>query len=217
MDSRDAIFERVRSALGRKLGQKPEAPPEPLLRVRYFSLQDRIDRFRIALEALTGTLTVVSDAASARDALGELIGGRSAVASNHPFLSICGIDTLPGVTTNLTDPSVLRNTCADSDIGITSAFCLLADTGTIVLRADPNESRLVSLLPPVHIAVVPQVRLLTNLDEMLSMLPRPVDDSSAMVLITGPSRTADIEQYLVRGVHGPRTVHVILVQGKNPS
>jgi L-lactate utilization protein LutC len=52
---------------------------------------------------------------------------------------------------------------------------------------------------------------------MPSMTPRPVDfDSSAMVLITGPSRTADIEQVLIRGVHGPGAVHVIIVQGKTP-
>ena len=107
--------------------------------------------------------------------------------------------------------------CATAGAGITSAYCLLAETGTIVLRACPQEPRLLSLLPPVHIAVVALDRLLTNLDEMLSMTPRPVDsDSSAMVLITGPSRTGDIEQILVRGVHGPGAVHVVIVQGKTP-
>jgi L-lactate dehydrogenase complex protein LldG len=67
----------------------------------------------------------------------------------------------------------------------------------------------------VHVAVVPENRLLANLDEMLSMTPRPVEDSSAMVLITGPSRSGDIEQFLVCGVHGPGEIHVIIVQGKH--
>lgn len=212
MDSRDAIFERVRSAIGRKLGQKPAPPPEPWLRVRYASVDARIARFRKAIEALGGTFTVVPSPEEARAAVETLVAGRSAVVSPHPFLAQCGISGVP-----YTNPEELRNACATSAVGITGAYCLLADTGTIVLRATPEEPRLISLLPPVHIAVASQERLLTNLDEMLSMIPRPIDDSSAMVLITGPSRTGDIEQFLVRGVHGPGDIHVILVRGKNPN
>lgn len=211
MDSREAILERVRNALGRKLGQKPLPPPEPLLRVRYETADAKLTLFRAQLN---GTLTVVPDAAAAGNAVEKLLDGQSAVASDHPFLQACGIPNIPGVTAN---PEDLRNTCATAGVGITSAYCLLAETGTIVLRACPQEPRLLSLLPPVHIAVVPLDRLLTNLDEMLSMTPRPVDsDSSAMVLITGPSRTGDIEQMLVRGVHGPGAVHVVIVLGKTP-
>ena len=212
MESRDVIFERVRSAIGRKLGQKPLPPPEPLLRVHGQPLETRITRFRAALEALGGTFTEVPHPAAARAAVEKLVDGQSCVASPHPFLAQCGITGTP-----YANPEELRNACADSAVGITSAYCLLAETGTIVLRATPEEPRLISLLPPVHIAVVPQDRLLTNLDEMLSMIPRPVDDSSAMVLVTGPSRTGDIEQFLVRGVHGPGHVHVILVRGKKSS
>ena len=212
MDSREAILGRVRTALGRKPGQKPLPPPEPLLRVRYQTPAANLALFRLRL---LGTLTVVPDVTAAHDAVEKLLDGQSAVASGHPFLQACGIPKIPGVTTN---PEDLRNTCATAGAGITSAYCLLAETGTIVLRACPQEPRLLSLLPPVHIAVVALDRLLTNLDEMLSMTPRPVDsDSSAMVLITGPSRTGDIEQILVRGVHGPGAVHVVIVQGKTPA
>ena len=211
MDSREAILERVRAAIGRKPGQKPLPPPEPLLRVRYETPAANLALFR---SRLIGTLTVVPDATAASDAVEKLLDGQSAVASGHPFLQACGIPKIPGVTANSED---LRNICATAGAGITRAYCLLAETGTIVLRACPQEPRLLSLLPPVHIAVVPLDRLLTNLDEMLSMTPRPVDsDSSAMVLITGPSRTGDIEQILVRGVHGPGAVHVVIVQGKTP-
>jgi len=59
--------------------------------------------------------------------------------------------------------------------------------------------------------VLPVERLLTGLDELFTVLPRPAEQTSSMVLITGPSRTADIEQILVRGVHGPGAIHVILV------
>ena len=61
-----------------------------------------------------------------------------------------------------------------------------------------------------HIAVVPRDRILTGLDELFSILPNPAEQSSSMVLITGPSRTADIEQILVRGVHGPGRITVLV-------
>ena len=66
-------------------------------------------------------------------------------------------------------------------------------------------------MPPAHIAVVPKERILTGLDELFSVLPEPARQTSSMVLITGPSRTADIEQILVRGVHGPGRISVIVV------
>jgi L-lactate dehydrogenase complex protein LldG len=74
-----------------------------------------------------------------------------------------------------------------------------------------NEARLVSLLPPAHIAIFPRSLILANLDELLRTLPRPADQTSSMVLITGPSRTADIEQILVRGVHGPGEIYAVIV------
>jgi L-lactate utilization protein LutC len=63
----------------------------------------------------------------------------------------------------------------------------------------------------VHIAVVPAGRILTGLDELFTLDPRPAEHSSSTVFITGPSRTADIEQLLVRGVHGPGEIHVIVL------
>lgn len=70
---------------------------------------------------------------------------------------------------------------------------------------------MVSLLPPVHIAVFRRERILTGLDEFFSLVPMPAERSSSTVFITGPSRTADIEQILVRGVHGPGEVHAIVL------
>jgi L-lactate dehydrogenase complex protein LldG len=87
----------------------------------------------------------------------------------------------------------------------------LADTGTLVLLSSQQEARMISLLPPVYIAIVKRECLLTGLDELLTVLPRPAEQTSSMVLITGPSRTADIEQILVRGVHGPGEIHVVVV------
>ena len=74
-----------------------------------------------------------------------------------------------------------------------------------------EEARLISLLPPVHVGIVERGRILSGLDELFGLLPQPAEQSSSMVLITGPSRTADIEQILVRGVHGPGEIHVVIV------
>lgn len=208
--AREEIINRVRTALGRKLGDKPAAPPEPLLRIRTYSLAEKIAAFRSALEALTGTVTETHSREETQSAVKRLLDGRTAIASAHPFLADQWVTELEGVQSGLAGEE-LRNACATAGVGITSAYCLLAETGTIVFRASAEEPRLISLLPPVHIAVVSARRLLGGLDEMLSMIARPVDDSSAMVFITGPSRTGDIEQILVRGVHGPGHVHVVIV------
>ena len=142
--------------------------------------------------------------------IASAIAGKTVIASNSPYLVVCGIASLPGVESGITDREQLRNACATADIGITSADYALADTGTLVMLSSPAEARMVSLLPPEHIAVVPRDRILTGLDELFSILPNPAEQSSSMVLITGPSRTADIEQILVRGVHGPGRISVIV-------
>jgi L-lactate dehydrogenase complex protein LldG len=74
-----------------------------------------------------------------------------------------------------------------------------------------TEPRLLSLLPACHVVVIEARQILSGLDELFAILPDPATQSSSMVLITGPSRTADIEMRLVRGVHGPGEIHVIVV------
>jgi L-lactate utilization protein LutC len=78
------------------------------------------------------------------------------------------LPALPGVRSGITDREELRGLCAAADVGITSADYALADTGSLVMIASPREARLVSLLPPAHIAVVPRGRILTGLDELFS-------------------------------------------------
>ena len=74
-----------------------------------------------------------------------------------------------------------------------------------------EEERLVSLLPPRHLAVVPAERVLNDLDELFLVVPDPAVLTSSMVLIGGPSRTGDIEMILTLGVHGPREVSLVVV------
>lgn len=97
------------------------------------------------------------------------------------------------------------------DIGITGADAALAETGSIVLASGPGRGRLVSLLPPVHVALVRRTSMIWSLPDLLATRPDLAVAGSNLVCITGPSRTADIEHTLSRGVHGPREVHVVLV------
>ncbi len=206
--SRDNILHRVRTAIGRSAGAPPAEPPPVRIRVPEVDAGSRIRSMMARVEALAGTARETADP---RAFIAEAIRGKSAVASNAPFLAECGVTTLPGVRSGITDREELRALCAAADFGITSADYALADTGTLVMLSTPQEARLISLLPPAHIAVVPRARILSGLDELFSLLPNPAEVSSSMVLITGPSRTADIEQILVRGVHGPGQITVIIV------
>lgn len=209
--SRDYILHRVRTALGRSAGQAVPAPPEATLRLPEVGMEERIARFTKAFETLAGRMHRAPTSADAKSAVEGILAGRSAVASADPFLAQCGIPELSSVTPAPDDTAALRKLCATQGVGITSADYALARTGSLVMLSSRRNPRLVSLLPPAHIAVLPVDRLVTSLDELLSMLPNPAEQSSSMVLITGPSRTADIEQILVRGVHGPGEIHVVLV------
>ncbi|MER3410748.1 MAG: hypothetical protein C4306_11900 [Thermoleophilia bacterium] len=92
--------------------------------------------------------------------------------------------------------------------GVSRALYGLADTGSVVLAASPEEPRARSLLPEVHVSLLSEDRILPGLEELLAALAG--DLPSALAIVTGPSRSADIEQRIVIGVHGPGEVHVVL-------
>ena len=163
------------------------------------------------VEALAGKTYRASSPEDACGFAASLLAGKTAIASNAPFLAECGITALPGVRSGVTDREELRELCATCDLGITSADYALGDTGTLVMLSSPLEARMISLLPPAHLAIVPADCILGSLDELFAILPNPAELTSSMVLITGPSRTADIEQILVRGVHGPGEITVVVL------
>ena len=205
--SRESTLRKVRSALGIR---QVEKPPHVRLSVVEMPRQTRIESLLERVAALAGK-TLQATPAQARDYVASLIAGKSCIASNAPFLAECGITNLENVRSGITNREELREICRTADYGITSADYALAATGTLVMLSSPREARMISLLPPAHIAIVPAGKILTSLDELLTILPQPAEQTSSMVLITGPSRTGDIEQILVRGVHGPGEIHVIVV------
>ena len=102
-----------------------------------------------------------------------------------------------------------RQAPAIEGAGVSTALYGLADTGSVVLAASPEEPRARSLLPDVHITLLREDWILPGLDELFAALGK--DLPSALAIVTGPSRSADIEQKLAIGVHGPREVHVVLL------
>ncbi|MBI5586449.1 MAG: lactate utilization protein [Deltaproteobacteria bacterium] len=96
--------------------------------------------------------------------------------------------------------------------GVTGADYALADTGTLILLSGTSGGRGLSLVPPVHIALLPGERILPALDDFLELFPAGdllLAQGSAITFISGASRTADIELKLVHGAHGPKELHVI--------
>jgi L-lactate dehydrogenase complex protein LldG len=103
----------------------------------------------------------------------------------------------------------------DYDVGITTAQAAIAETGTLVLESECERHRLVSLVPPVHIAIVEAASIRLTLGEALAAVHSNgfAEMSPTITFITGPSRTADIELTLTIGVHGPQELYVIINEG----
>jgi len=108
-----------------------------------------------------------------------------------------------------------KNRISKADIGITEVDYAIADTGTLVLLTNKNQPRSVSLLPPIHLAIVKPQNLVRNISDLFIILKSKLQDTeditSCMTFITGPSRTADIELNLTLGVHGPKELYVLIL------
>ena len=121
------------------------------------------------------------------------------------------------IATNRRTPrEQLRPEMGRADMGITGVDYAIAETGTCVLVPRKGVSRVVSLLPPIHVALVEPHQVYETLDDLfalrrLAFLLGRGDMGSYLSLISGPSRTADIEQTLVVGVHGPMEAHMVIL------
>jgi L-lactate dehydrogenase complex protein LldG len=169
-----------------------------------------VARFAERLGAVSGHVWRVAGLAGAVEAVREVLGDHSVrrlACSDDPLCT--KIAAALGTGFEPVDPGDRRAMFA-ADAGLSSAQLAVAETGTLVLRSDAERHRLVSLLPPLHLAVVPTARLV---DTMATALRRLQAESvpPTLTFVTGPSRTADIELTLVVGVHGPRHLHVVLV------
>jgi L-lactate dehydrogenase complex protein LldG len=105
-----------------------------------------------------------------------------------------------------------RPALADDRTGITGSFCAIAETGTVLLLSSARTPKATALLPETHVCLVRRSRLVDTMEEAFALMRNEVGEPPrATFFVSGPSRTADIEQTIVIGAHGPYRVHVILV------
>ena len=198
-------------------GSAAAAPPASALPPRA--------RFRAALEAIAGVVHEargVEEVAEIVAGLARRLGTASVLAWTDEAMAVPGLSAalaargLTPVDAEVPQaPGPAREArlaaLAALPLGLTGADAGLADTGSVVVATGPGRPRLASLLVPVHVAVLRVDRLVPSVAELFSKRGDLVEAGSNLVCITGPSRTADIEHTLSRGVHGPGEVHVILL------
>lgn len=165
-------------------------------------------QFKESLEAVDGHCVLVRGDDGIAEALTQLVPAQRIAISDNPeverllHLTDLEIEEL-GVAPNAHD--IFR-----FDVGISTVQAAIAETGTLVLDSTRERHRLVSLVPPVHIAIVRASQIYRTLSEVLTLIRKDQEVSPAVTFITGPSRTADIELTLAIGVHGPQELYVIV-------
>jgi L-lactate dehydrogenase complex protein LldG len=167
--------------------------------------------------ALAGSIGQAAEiiATLARECKPEFGTGKHIIQHAHPDLltmqlwKLLAEDPIAVHTTFSGDPDLREKTVA-SFIGITVADWGIADSATLVQCTAPGLPRSTSLVPSIHVGLLFRDRILANLDEAYALLREKVLADS-VTFISGPSKTADIEAHMVHGAHGPREMHVIII------
>jgi L-lactate dehydrogenase complex protein LldG len=232
---------RIRGEMGKTPGRftaatapRPARPSERLEILRR-ELAERwredLERFTREFERVGGVLHRVREAREVPDAIARIAGERglrSVVAWHADALGLDvaaplaarGLETsaAPAAEVAASERAQRRALAAAADLGVTGVDLAIAETGTLVVVSGAGRPRSASLLPPCHVAVFDREALVTSLAHAGLVLEAwdegapPAGRGASINFITGPSRTADIELTLTRGVHGPREVHAVFVE-----
>lgn len=220
-ESRAAFMARVRRALGRASTPESATPPaidEALVRLTPADA-DLPDQFARRAEEVGATIHRC-DCATAAD---QLAGVLTALSAKRAVVGLSSGNTAIDVDAVLSRLGIERvdwrgagdfGPMWDADVGITDVHAALAETGTLICNVDGEHSRGLSLVPPVHVAIVRAADIVADMIDYWPRFAGMTDNTlpSSQVFITGPSKTADIEGQLITGVHGPGQVHVVLVE-----
>ncbi len=215
--AREAVFASIRKHLAGVQPAQPVAPrPCPGAPRDLDSARARLARFREVLEGVGGVVHVVGDEAGAAQALQAItreVGAREVALSDAPIVRelAASLDTGREQGVTCFEGWADRERLVDCDLGITAAQWGVAETGSLVLFSSSERHRLVSLVPPVHACVLEGGTILPALGDALDAARAEDPLPHLVTLITGPSRTADIELTLVVGVHGPKALHVVVI------
>ena len=213
--SRDAVLRDVRRSLGRDRALSARAAEglaaslrRPVSRPRPKMDGPLIERFVAKLRAVNVTVTRLPDLRGVSGAVAQhmdahRLGSTLVVAPDPDLAAIHWPNRL----------RVERRAARGEDrISVTSAFAGIAETGTLVLLSGPQSPTTLNFLPGDHLVVLAAERVLAGMEEAWVRLRRARETMPRTVnLITGPSKTADIEQILQEGAHGPRRLHLLLI------
>lgn len=228
--SREDILAQVRGALGRAeaLGKNGAAELEQRLadhksntvpKRGQLEPAQRVDLFRSMAEEAAATVNEVSNMKAVSAAVAEYLSSNNLPAelavAPDPELDAVEWSDRPtiSVRTGKANPSDL--------VGVTSAFAGIAETGSLMLVSGPDNPTTLNLLPDNHIVIMTTKKILGGFEDAWAALRDAQSNrksKSAMprtvCFVTGPSRSADIEQTLLLGAHGPRRLHIVLVNEK---
>lgn len=167
---------------------------------------ERVEDYRAVVERVTPDGVSAAVAAALRGA------HRVVVPEGLAAEWLTGLGELPEVEVVADDGSLTAAELDRCEAVVTAAAVGIAVTGTIVLDHGPDQGRrALSLVPDVHVCVVREEQLVGDVPESIAPLRGAVDAGRPLTWISGPSATSDIELERVEGVHGPRTLHVLLV------
>jgi len=237
---REEVLAGIRKALGRSpsgplvLPEVRGSSPELGIVMPPIAPEELVPRFEAELEKVAGSAYRARTLQELEEVLRSILetsGATTVVLSRNPLLGQLvlqeklqawgqNVSLWPagsGRAGEADERQRFREQSFSAAVGITGVDFVLAESGTLVLSSVTEGAQLASLAPPVHVALYRRGQVLGSLEEVLERLPVPRDVEAdapgrSVVFVTGPSRTADIEQILIRGVHGPRYVHAILVE-----
>ena len=215
MSSRDAILQRIRTDLSG--ATKPAPPPATEVWPTTSATSDAmIERFTSELAAVQGEVVRCNSIDDARQKLAELMKAsdwESLGAVDQPICRELTAD-LPAEQVAWAKDGWDPNEMAQLSVGLVASEWLLADTGSCMVVNETPEQRLLCYLPPACVVVARVDQLREHMPAAWPEIARATaepDRRGEFVLITGPSRTADIEKILILGVHGPKRLVVLLI------
>ncbi len=213
MTSKEKILSKLRQV------QQPFAEEQikpldthlPMVPVNFHSHDELVDLFINNAEMLGCVVYQPADSHKASEIIIDLWGDdHKILAWTYEYIPLNGLQDLveaTGVVADPRDPNVR--------VGITGVDAALAATGSLVLLSEPGKHRLTSLLPLVHIAVVKRSQIVSDMEAWVGDQRKSglvgFREAARTMIISGPSRTADIAMQLTMGMHGPAELHIILV------
>ena len=211
--ARKQILEHIRKAQGRGATASPadREAIDTYLRAHPRGPQpglpgDLVAQFRARAESSQSTTELVVGEAALPAAIARYLEALNLPRSGCVWPALNHVDWASGGLT-----LAARAARDDDAIGVTACFAALAETGTLMVVSGPATPASVSLLPETHIAVVPASRIVACMEDAWELARREFGQlPRAVNFISGPSRTADIEQTMVLGAHGPYRVHIIV-------